>query len=204
MEFKEFNKIPRLSRECIITEKIDGTNAQIYIPEDEEILEIGQESLSGDFLIFAGSRTRWITTKNDNMGFANWVKQNANELIKLGPGRHYGEWWGIKIQRGYNLKEKRFSLFNTSRWNSGWNLGNDVFGDNLCLEVPICDVVPIISKGNFDSGLAKYAIDLLKEKGSFASPKFMNPEGIVIYHVAGNLYFKKTIKNDESPKGLVK
>lgn len=56
MEFMEFPKIARLSRECIITEKIDGTNGQIFIDED------------GKFLI--GSRTRWITPENDNHGFA--------------------------------------------------------------------------------------------------------------------------------------
>lgn len=40
--------------------------------------------------------------------------------------------------------------------------------------------------------------------GSVASPGFMNPEGVVIYHAAANTYFKKTIKNDETPKSLVK
>ena len=34
MEFMEFPKIASLSRECIITEKIDGTNGQIFIDED--------------------------------------------------------------------------------------------------------------------------------------------------------------------------
>jgi len=29
----------------------------------------------------------------------------------------------------------------------------------------------------------------------------MNPEGVVVYHVAGNVGFKKTIDNDEQPKG---
>jgi hypothetical protein len=33
-EFREFSKMARLSREIIITEKIDGTNAQIFIGED--------------------------------------------------------------------------------------------------------------------------------------------------------------------------
>jgi len=31
MEFTEFPKIARLSREVIVTEKIDGTNGCIYI-----------------------------------------------------------------------------------------------------------------------------------------------------------------------------
>jgi hypothetical protein len=59
LEFQEFPKIARLSREIIITEKIDGTNAQILITEE------------GDFLI--GSRTRWITPQDDNYGFAKWA-----------------------------------------------------------------------------------------------------------------------------------
>ena len=104
MEFVEFKKIPRLSRECIVTEKIDGTNGVICITE------------TGEFLI--GSRTRWIDEHTDNHGFFKWATDNKNELLKLGVGTHYGEWWGSGIQRGYNLPkgEKRFSLFNTVRW----------------------------------------------------------------------------------------
>ena len=48
-EFKGFSKIPRLNREIIITEKIDGTNGQIYVPEDPTEP------------IFAASRNRWLT-----------------------------------------------------------------------------------------------------------------------------------------------
>ena len=104
LEFREFPKIARLSREMIITEKIDGTNAQILITEDGQIL--------------TGSRNRWITPQDDNYGFAKWVEENKQEILKLGVGRHFGEWWGGGIQRGYNLPkgEKRFSLFNVSRW----------------------------------------------------------------------------------------
>ena len=36
--FTPFQKIPRLSREMIITEKIDGTNSCICITEDGEFL----------------------------------------------------------------------------------------------------------------------------------------------------------------------
>ena len=102
-EFQEFQKIARLSRNCSITEKIDGTNACIYIGED------------GEFL--TGSRTRWITPEDDNYGFAKWALAHKDELMALGPGRHFGEWWGSGCQRGYGLTngEKRFSLFNTSR-----------------------------------------------------------------------------------------
>lgn len=36
--FEEFPKIARLNRECVISEKIDGTNGQIIISEDGEVL----------------------------------------------------------------------------------------------------------------------------------------------------------------------
>ena len=100
IEFKSFGKIPRLSRDIVITEKIDGTNGQIYIDGDT---------------IMAGSRNRWITPQDDNHGFAAWVSANREQLMALGNGRHFGEWWGAGIQDGYGQTEKFFSLFNTRR-----------------------------------------------------------------------------------------
>lgn len=72
--FLEFPKLARLSRECIITEKIDGINAQILISEDGSMM--------------MGSRTRWITPEQDNHGFARWAMEHREELLQLGPGRH--------------------------------------------------------------------------------------------------------------------
>ena len=176
MEFIKFPKIPRLSREMIITEKIDGTNAQIYISNNGLELK-------------AGSRNRWVTLDNDNAGFARWCKQNKEELLLLGPGRHFGEWWGQGIQRKYGMSEKRFSLFNVSRWNE---------------ERPdCCHVVPTLFKGMFNTEKVDYVLKCLQEDGSYAAPGYMNPEGIIIFHVAGNFGMKKTIKKDELPKNLV-
>lgn len=42
-EFVEFPKIARLSREIIVTEKIDGTNGVIYVGDDGEVL-VGSRS----------------------------------------------------------------------------------------------------------------------------------------------------------------
>ena len=185
MEFIKFQKIPRLSRQCIITEKIDGTNACIYIgPPDA--LSIYQ---SGSMALWAGSKNRWITPENDNFGFAKWAKANADKLMLLGPGVHHGEWWGQGIQRGYGLREKRFSLFNTSKWS-----------DNT-IRPTCCHVVPIILSGVFSTFGTETALEILRKSGSLASPGFMKPEGIVIFHVAGNLMFKKTIEQDNEPKG---
>ena len=104
-EIEGFGKIARWNREVIVTEKIDGTNAQILVNDE-----------GTDFRV--GSRNQWITPEADNFGFARWCADNRDDLLKLGPGRHFGEWWGSGIQRGYGLAkgEKRFSLFNVSKW----------------------------------------------------------------------------------------
>ncbi len=181
-EFIGFPKLSRLSRGCTITEKIDGSNAQIYIGED------------GIFL--TGSRTRWITPNadgkiTDNYGFAKWANENKEELMKLGPGRHFGEWWGQCIQRNYGLDEKRFSLFNAERWT------------DLSVLPKCCSVVPVLHKGEFSSEIIDNVLSVLNYAGSQAAPGFMKPEGIVIYHHASRVMYKKTLENDSVPKSLV-
>ena len=186
-EFREFNKIPRLNRDMIITEKIDGTNAQIFIDETGIVLR-------------AGSRSRWITPQDDNHGFAKWVEEHRDELLKLGPGRHFGEWWGSGINRGYGLTkgDKRFSLFNTGRWKTSCSDAPGLEPAPGC-----CGVVPILYKGPFSTHVVNGVVERLREAGSVAAPGFMKPEGVVIYHVHGNLMFKVTLENDDKPKGLV-
>lgn len=227
MEFVGFPKMARLNREIVITEKIDGTNAQIYITlptadvdADKVVAEVKP------YVILAGSRTKWITPgkQSDNAGFAAWVEANAEELFKLGPGQHFGEWWGGKIQRGYGLTEKRFSLFNTSRWIPRCDSHRAV--DNTCVcpdcgytvfelnerklaegqqEAPgCCHVVPVLYQGPFAEHEIKNALSLLREHGSQAAPGFMRPEGIVIYHTAANQCFKVTLEGDESHKSFAK
>ena len=190
MDFKKFPKIARLSREMIITEKIDGTNAQIFIEDLEGYPSNACLYQNDGLALWAGSRNRWITPDQDNHGFARWAYDHAEELLELGPGRHYGEWWGSGIQRGYGLPkgEKRFSLFNVQRWSEG--------------NVPkCCHVVPIILQGLFSTTDVDTCLRFLAETGSLASPGFMDPEGLVVFHVAGNVGFKKTIKKDDEPKG---
>jgi len=194
LEFKEFPKIARFSREIIITEKIDGTNAQILIEESGEIK--------------TGSRTRWITPENDNYGFAKWVNENKELVLKLGVGRHFGEWWGQGIQRGYGLKEKRFSLFNTVRWCEFGDEPKRILKQDPRIEkyqdiLPEgISLVPEIYRGNFLTSEIDFSIDILKRIGSYASKGFMNPEGIIIFHTAGNVAFKKTIEKDNIPKSF--
>lgn len=176
MEFKDFGKIARLSRNCTITEKIDGTNASIYIGEN------------GEFL--TGSRNGWITPEKDNYGFSRWAHENKEELLKLGIGHHFGEWWGSGCQRGYGLTkgEKRFSLFNTKKWTNNPDLPK------------CCYVVPVLFEGIFDTSKVYECLNLLSMKGSVAAPGFMEPEGVIIWHDAARIYFKMTINKDDEYK----
>ena len=195
VEFKEFQKISRFSREIVITEKIDGTNGVIYIGED------------GEFLV--GSRTRWIDEHTDNHNFWHWAISHKESLLKLGSGFHYGEWWGSGIQRGYNLTkgEKRFSLFNVSRW----CLHNETpklisIDPKTKIEkhqerLPsCCSLVPVLWTGIFNTEVIDNTLGVLALNGSVASPGYKLPEGIVIYHKAGNVLFKKTIEKDDEWK----
>lgn len=177
IEFTEFPKIPRLKRSIYITEKLDGTNACVVIDEDGSI--------------GAQSRNRLITPLDDNYGFAKWVRANEADLKKMGPGHHFGEWWGQGIgPRGYGLTEKRFSLFNVNRWNNDLNNRPDC-----------CHVVPtVLANGDFQS--VDQALEVLRTGGSLAAPGYMNPEGIIVYHSASRNYYKVLLENDDVPKSV--
>jgi RNA ligase-like protein len=173
-EFKPFPKIPRWSKtqHIFITEKIDGTNAQIVINE-------------GCTELRCGCRTRWIDPDNDNYGFARWVYDNKENILKLGKGQHFGEWWGAGIQRGYGLADKKFSLFNVLRWD------NDEQKDRIA-QIPGVEVVPVLYKGPFSDTVIDDCLKKLYDEGSVAAPGYKNPEGVVIYMPASKTLYKKT------------
>lgn len=222
-DFVGFPKIARFNREVIITEKIDGTNAQVSIVD----LSAGDApphadtqavAIVGNLAVLAGSRNRWITPDKDNHGFARWVADFAGVLVKLGPGRHFGEWWGSGIQRGYGLPkgEKRFSLFNVTRWvedrGDGSRAPLGIISQPDPRQEPrmqeyapsCCHVVPVLWRGVPRNFIDVHAwLDELARYGSKAAPGFMKPEGVVVFHVAANTGFKVTLENDEAPKSLV-
>lgn len=175
IEFKAWPKIPRLSKSTMfITEKLDGTNACVIVTEEGEVA--------------FQSRKRIITPENDNYGFAAWGTEHREELLRLGPGYHFGEWWGLGIQRGYCLDEKRFSLFDTRRRDE---------------ELPACvSTVPLIRTHQFDTEVIGETVEELRRNGSFAAPGFMNPEGVVVYDPLTRSIQKVLCHNDDIPKGL--
>lgn len=178
MEFVKWPKIPRLENEIFhISEKIDGTNACIVIaPYDPiETHDAIYIDATFSFAVYAQSRKRLITPDDDNYGFAMWVYANAQQLIEdLGVGHHFGEWWGQGVQRGYNLTEKRFSLFNPTKQSS------------ICHNVPI---VKSCTQEDLTSAI-NVLTTILQTEGSFAAPGYMRPEGLVVYGEQSHVYWK--------------
>ena len=199
-EFEAWPKIGRLRRDVIITEKLDGTNGQISI-RAAEMDRFPDNDLDAYVLVNgcahyvrAGSRNKWIAPgKQDNAGFAGWVRENADVLVELlGEGRHYGEWWGQGIQRRYDMDHKQFSLFNVGRWNHAMFTEYDT-------EI---DVVPTLYEGPFHTDSIQNVVDELERNGSVAAPGFMDPEGVIVFHTASRVSFKQTIKGDDAPKSV--
>lgn len=193
VEFTEWPKTTRLFRDMVITEKIDGTNAALRI---ENLATIDTSvnppiAEAAGYGIWAQSRKRLITPYSDNFGFALWAYNNAAELMPLlGEGIHFGEWWGSGIQRGYGLPkgEKRFSLFNTERH-------KDIEGFT-----DLVHRVPVLYEGVFSQKSIEDALFDLRENGSLASPGFMNPEGICIFHSQSRIVQKVTLDQNDAGK----
>lgn len=212
-EFTPWAKTPRLFRDCIITEKIDGTNSAVKFVKSINVLP-GMENLvqarEGETLKFTGndvpmlqrgddwyamyvqSRKRLITPKEDNYGFARWCYDNAETLLDdLGEGTHFGEYWGRGIQKRYTIDHKRFSLFRAGMYK------------DVTFSTPNLDVVPIVYEGPFDTEVIRDLVSWLKVSGSMVDPKCDRPEGLIVYHTAASQVFKVLCENDEIPKGLV-
>ena len=189
VEFKEWPKIPRGGPNEIITitEKIDGTNACVIV----------EDGLYGDddktcYVTGVQSRTRLITPNDDNYGFATWVEKNKDELVKLGPGYHYGEWAGEGIQKNHhNIKGKKFFLFNSERWRDGRQ------------ERPACcECVPVLYEGPlvFDNAEGQPVNALERTMWQLwgnSRDQGYHPEGVVVWYHKGRRYEKHTYENAE-------
>jgi hypothetical protein len=189
--FAKWPSIQRLSSEtCFVTEKIDGTNGVIYVPEciDQPVL--------------AGSRERWLThadgepptKQEDNFGFGRWVHERSETLRQLGPGYHYGEFHGSGIQRNYDLLDRRWASFEY------WRTDLDI--------VDVC-VVPVLYEGSPDVAIAgmpvwDFEVQELREEGSVLYPGFPDPEGVVItFKNMNKAKFKRLCQNDLIRKSQV-
>lgn len=111
-EFISYGKTHRFNRdeakwavgaEVVITEKVDGTNALVYVDKNKG-------------LVLAGSKEKWLVEGvNDNFDFLQYVNKNKEYLMySLKDGYNYGEYWGPGVGRSYNQEERFFSPFDGS------------------------------------------------------------------------------------------
>lgn len=194
-DFPSFPRITRLHRPVVLTEKIDGENALISVVEWKQkptwaCSDEAYVNHDGHHLVIrAGARNGWLSDRRDNSGFFAWARANAADLARLGPGNHYGEWWGSGIKRGYGLSngDRRFSLFNATRWAE--------------VRPECCGVVPVVACGDGSelNQLVTEALLDLAAFGSSAAPGYMRPEGVVIFHAASDTLYKVTLP--DAPKG---
>lgn len=182
MEFKAFPSIAKLDSLVTITEKIHGTNSAVYIFEYTSTNHVSHEPRMG---IRPQSRNRILDVENDNFGFAAWVSANSEALIAaLGPGLHFGEWYGSGINSGYGLEGKRFALFDTRF--AGKALPEGV------------EVVPILYRGVWSEAALLNAMQFLESHGSAITPGFMRPEGVVVRFDRNGATFKKVFEAEET------
>lgn len=179
MDFKAFPKIERIDRISMsITQKIHGTNASIHI----------FKNIDGTFDVRAGSRTRWITPKDDNYGFAAYVETNKSDIIaKLGvngEATYFGEWAGPGINSGEGLTERKFILFDY------WKFPPE-------RELPLQMMpVPVLFNGKLELETIDNVMNDLKVNGSKLVPGFMRPEGVVI-QIMG-IRYKRVFDREET------
>jgi hypothetical protein len=181
--FEPYGKTAHWNGECLVTEKIDGSNVFVMIHPDPALP------------LAVGSRNRWISPgkATDNFGFAAWVAANEEAIRRLGPGRHNGEWWGCGIGRGYGLAERRWSLFNATQWTEE-ELRTRGLPDNV-------RVVPILARATVMTDPVGQAVMTLMAGGSVAAPGYMRPEGVIVFlRAAGKLLKLVFDKDAKSPE----
>lgn len=88
------------------------------------------------------------------------------------------------------MTEKRFSLFNTSRW------GED------STRPACCHVVPVLAIGLITEIDVRGTLESLRVNGSVAAPGYDQPEGIVIYHSPSRNFYKMTLDKNDEHKGV--
>lgn len=185
MSYPSFPSIERLENlHCVITEKIDGTNG---------LIEYWIDSNPNHFpycQVRFGSRNRYITTTDDNSGFANFFFSHKSRILEIIGNleepptqsiRIYGEWFGKGIQRGYGLDQKYFMPFSS-------------FWAEKMIEAGIPNIKEpaILYTGKFIEAEVDHQMGILKFDGSHVVPGYRNPEGIVIYFSHYNFRLKQT------------
>lgn len=208
-EFRAWPKTTRYFRDIVVSEKLDGTNGALHIADvtdsdwhaDDSVIALAEVN-GRVFAVGAQSRNRIINLAADNQGFARWVLDNVSTLVEdLGPGLHYGEFWGQGIGRKYGLTEKRFSLFNPSFGFGEYFHPSPSPDGTYQIKTPGLTTVPVLYSGPHSTEAIRRTLADLRDFGSLAAPGFMRPEGVVIYHThAHKIIGKVTLDSQDAGK----
>ncbi len=203
-KLKRFGITPELFSEATLCERIDGHTVGIHIEPLKTDPASGEVGVRAGDVMFMGATQHaqfyrvWVQNRNriitpdqrDVAGVAAWAQAHAAQLAEtLGPGIHFGEWWGYKICRGYGLGpgDRRFSLFNTMRWS---------FIDGT--QVPSLYISPVLWEGDLGQGWGTIVeeMDKLLAGGSVAAPGYRHPEGVILYHHGADTMMQHTFPNN--------
>jgi hypothetical protein len=197
-KLKRWGVTPDLFANATLTELLDGHTVGIHVEalkrrpgtgevtiRDGDVLRASPDGVAQFYRVWVQDRHRIVTPdQHDLQGVAAWARAHAAELAEtLGPGIHFGEWWGYKVCRGYGLPagDRRFSLFNTARWR---------FIDGT--QVPSLYIVPILWEGPLGDnwGTVMEQVQKLEVEGSAAVPGYRFPEGVMLYHAGADTMMK--------------
>jgi hypothetical protein len=216
-DFESFPDIKKLGKAALyITQKIHGSNAQIYVFRNTEYVttlesmpdEARAAKLSAEYpgkeLTFeqrkeggvdmfttftdlaCGSRSQWVVPGKDNFGFAEMVYAHKQEFIDK---LGLGRHYGEWAGPGINSGEgltQKYFIL-FDHWR---------YPEGRPLP-PNTKVVPVLYDGPFDMGQVAIAMNDLRANGSKLVPGFMAPEGVVV-RIKGERY--KVVFQDEEAK----
>lgn len=164
-----------LNHECVVTEKLHGTNARLMLSSDKGLV-LGSRN---DVLYHDGQKVKEL------YGFVEWVlskniETKLNALPKVKDFVFYGEFFGSNIQKGIKYcEEKDFSVFDVLDPSGAFLEWKDVVC--LCQTLGF-KTVPVIHVGRVDVAWLQSIRDNTSVVGAAYSNNDPNNtwEGVVI------------------------
>lgn len=219
-EFVGWPKIGRLNRDIIITEKIDGTNAAVGITAGGIVYAQSRTRIitpQNDNAGFA----RWVEQHADALREHLGEGLHFGEWWGVGIGRNYDlserrfslfntkRWYNdvtglmaLAALRGKGVAVYTVPVLYEGPWTGTFGYKNEAGEWQSTTEAHDPPWDAIMNTANPRPRFApNFIIEWLQRVGSQAAPGFARPEGIVIYHRAGDICFKVTIEKDEQWKG---
>jgi Rnl2 family RNA ligase len=168
------NKYPELYKtKYILTEKIDGSNFQIYISKNGEVFFGKRTALLEEDESFFDYKTVIKNNQNVIDSFINYIKDTDYSYIRL-----YGELFGEGVQKRINYIEGKDILFFDVMIDD--NFTTQEFMRNLFKDLNIENkLVPVIAYVNDLETALNYVVEDVSSKVSTFDSK-NNIEGVVI------------------------